>query len=189
MFCLCRKWTAATRWPVPRVNNTSVGCAWASSAESTHTATLTTHIHPVSTSEWWLPLFNLSVAPLYPCATPCSDRVLSLSRPQTLPWCGSGWRRCLVERWGGLSPVRCLPTFCSFWMHFSSWYHHFTSSMSGLEQPSPQPFTEIWCSHMTWPLAYKTVNAWMTFLHIHIKKQNNPSSDYDLNNLATKSHF
>lgn len=45
-----RKLMAVTKWPAPLVSSTSVGCAWASSAKSTHTVTLTTHIHLVTTS-------------------------------------------------------------------------------------------------------------------------------------------
>lgn len=48
---ICRKWMAATRWPVPHVNNTSVGCVWAYSAGLTHTVTLTMQIHPATTSK------------------------------------------------------------------------------------------------------------------------------------------
>lgn len=47
-----RKWTAATRWPVPHASNISVGCAWALSAKSTHMVTLMIHAPPVTTSEW-----------------------------------------------------------------------------------------------------------------------------------------
>lgn len=56
MPCLCvsRKWMAATRWPVHPVNNISVGCVWAYLAKSTLTVTLTTHIHLVTTSEWFV---------------------------------------------------------------------------------------------------------------------------------------
>lgn len=50
-LCLFRKLMAVTRWPAPLVSSTSVGCAWASSAKSTHTVTLTTHIHLVTTSK------------------------------------------------------------------------------------------------------------------------------------------
>lgn len=46
-----RKSMAATRWRVPHVNNTSVGCVWAYSAGLTHTVTLTMQIHPATTSK------------------------------------------------------------------------------------------------------------------------------------------
>lgn len=53
-LCVSRKSMAATRWPAPRASSTSVGCVWAYSAGSTHTVTLTTHVHPVTTSEWFV---------------------------------------------------------------------------------------------------------------------------------------
>lgn len=58
---------AATRWPAPRASSTSVGCVWAYSAGSTHTVTLTTRVHPVTTSEWFVFSFwshhSLSLSP------------------------------------------------------------------------------------------------------------------------------
>lgn len=129
-----RRWTAVTRWPVHRVDNTSVGCALAYSAKSTRTATLTTRIHPVSTSEssvtssfcllfchhHYVILFNYFVLLLL--------YVIKLFLLfQTLPWCGSWWRRCLLEWWRGLMTVQYLTALCSTWMHFISHNLHVTS--------------------------------------------------------------
>lgn len=98
-----RKWMAATRWRALPVNSTSVGCVWASSAESTHTVTLTTHTHPVTTSELSVSgftLFQVSVS------ARCTHMWSVFCLFQTLPRRGSRWRRCLLEWWGGLTPVQ-----------------------------------------------------------------------------------
>lgn len=107
MLCIyvSRKWTAATRWRALPVNSTSVGCVWASSAESTRTVTLTTHTHPVTTSELSVSGFTLSLS-----RSSFSARYTHLWSVfclfQTLPRRGSRRRRCLLEWRRGLTPVQ-----------------------------------------------------------------------------------
>lgn len=116
-LCVSRKWTVATRWPVPHVNSTSAGCVSAYSAKATRTVTLITHVHPVSTSEWYC---FLSLSFFFFFSSQLWTFLSSSLAFQTLPRCGFWWRRCLVEWWGGLIPVQCLAARISIWMHFSS---------------------------------------------------------------------
>lgn len=120
MPCLCvsRKWMAATRWPVPPVNNISVGCVWAYLAKSTPTVTLTTHIHLVTTSEWFVfdPFSQCKPVDIFAkCVISCLF--------QTLLWCWSRWRRCLLEWRRGLTPV---PLCCMLHLNalYFMWHHY-----------------------------------------------------------------
>lgn len=110
-MCLIRKWTAVIRWPALPANSTSAGCAWARSAKSTHTVTLTILIHPVLTGMFMFCVL-LHMKRLFVHTVTVFSRLL-----QTLPRRRCGRRRFFEWR-GGLKPAECLRAVRVIWMHF-----------------------------------------------------------------------
>lgn len=104
-----RKWMAVTRWHARHVGNTSVGCAWATSAKSTHIVTLPTQTHPVITSKCYFYSVTVRLQTNQLNVSFAGCRLFHGVDPDE----DAFWSD--EEDW-----LQYLAALCSVWMHFSS---------------------------------------------------------------------